>query len=137
MKYITEVKNSLINQNSLIKESTVSLNNSNEALKKNVDNLEDKIVKLDSLNEKIGKKVKNFEKEQKFLVNKNIKKVVILLKKAREFEDLKIKYEKAGDSKDKLVKSIHSSFEKFDNQELKFLDIKQKENEVTSKLIIS
>ncbi len=137
MKYITEVKNSLINQNSLIKESTVSLNNSDEALKKNVDNLEDKIVKLDSLNEKIGKKVKNFEKEQKFLVNKNIKKVVILLKKAREFEDLKIKYEKAGDSKDKLVKSIHNSFDKFDNQELKFLDIKEKENEVISILIIS
>jgi hypothetical protein len=78
MKFITEVKNSLTNQNSLIKESTLSLNNSNEILKKNVDNLQDKIIKLESLNEKIGKKVKSFEKEQKQLVNKNIKKVVLL-----------------------------------------------------------
>jgi|LauGreDrversion4_2_1035121.scaffolds.fasta_scaffold4603889_1 hypothetical protein len=78
MKFITEVKNSLTNQNSLIKKSTLSLNNSNEILKKNVDNLQDKIIKLESLNEKIGKKVKSFEKEQKQLVNKNIKKVVLL-----------------------------------------------------------
>ena len=43
---------------------------------------------------------------------------------------MKIKYEAAGDSKDKLVKLINNSFEKFDIQELKFLDNKEKENKV-------
>lgn len=130
IKYITDFKNTFFNQNELIKGSNGLLSESNENLKKIVNDLEEKQDKLENLMLQVSKNVDSFDGQNDSLHNQNIDKVKCLLIKAKNYETLKQKYQKTGETKEKNVKSIHESFDKFDHQELQFLDVKEREKEV-------
>lgn len=117
------VKNSFVNYNEKIKEGSNILTEIQDNFKKINSEISSKVESIQKYEEKVQKDLTSF-KEEKQKLDKTYG------EKHKKLEEVKHSFSQTEKMKKELIESVKNSFEAFAKEEIKFLKLKNEENEL-------